>query len=193
MNIGIDIDNVISKFNEKMVEEYIKHDKELRNSGIINKEAVYRKGMFDWSQEEEEQFYTCNIERIANSLEVVENAKLYIDKLHEDGNKIIIITGRDNGEYAQPYNMTVNWLNKNNIVYDELILTNAYNNHEKSDVCVKKDIDVMIDDSIIVCMDCLDKGIKALLFDTEYNRKEQNIKRVKNWKEVYNYITSIKT
>ena len=35
MNIGIDIDNVISKFDEAL-EEFLKHDKELRNTGIIN-------------------------------------------------------------------------------------------------------------------------------------------------------------
>lgn len=31
MKIGIDIDNVISNFNEVLLNEYIKHDKELRN------------------------------------------------------------------------------------------------------------------------------------------------------------------
>ena len=36
MNIGIDIDNVISKFDEALEEEFLKHDKELRNTGIIN-------------------------------------------------------------------------------------------------------------------------------------------------------------
>ena len=64
MKIGIDIDNVISKFNEALLEEYIKHDKELRNTGIINPKADYiRKGMFDWTEEEENDFYYNNIER----------------------------------------------------------------------------------------------------------------------------------
>lgn len=35
MRIGINIDNVISNFNKKLLGEYLKHDKELRNSGII--------------------------------------------------------------------------------------------------------------------------------------------------------------
>ena len=55
MNIGIDIDNVISNFNEVLLSEYLIHDKELREKGIINKNAEYiRKGMFDWSEIEEE-------------------------------------------------------------------------------------------------------------------------------------------
>ena len=37
MKIGIDIDNVISNFNDTLLTEYLLHDKELRNSGIINK------------------------------------------------------------------------------------------------------------------------------------------------------------
>ena len=37
--IGIDIDNVISNFNEVLLEEFKKHDKELRNSGVVNKDV----------------------------------------------------------------------------------------------------------------------------------------------------------
>lgn len=107
MNIGIDIDNVISNFNEVLLSEYLIHDKELREKGIINKNAEYiRKGMFDWSEIEEENFYKENIERIARKLDLIEGAKEYINKLHEDGNTIYIITGRDNGEYLEPYTMT---------------------------------------------------------------------------------------
>ena len=48
MRIGLDIDNVISDFNEKLLEEYKIHDKELKNSGIINKNADYiRNSAFD--------------------------------------------------------------------------------------------------------------------------------------------------
>ena len=40
MKIGIDIDNVISNFNDTLLTEYLLHDKELRNSGIINKKLL---------------------------------------------------------------------------------------------------------------------------------------------------------
>lgn len=115
MRIGIDIDNVISNFNEELLKEYINHDKDLRNTGIINKNAKYiRNGMFDWSNEEENSFYINNIERIANKLELIENADKYINKLKEEGNQIYIISGRDNGEYTNPYDMTTNWLKNHN-------------------------------------------------------------------------------
>lgn len=192
MRIGIDIDNVISNFNEMLLETYLIHDKELRNTGIINPNAKYiRTGMFDWSNEEEHSFYKDNIEGIAKKLKVKEKAKEYIDRLHSDGHLIYIITGRDNGEYSEPYNMTKKWLDENNIYYDNLILTDAYDIHAKSLECLKNDIDIMIDDSVRICSDLITSGITTILMDTPYNRKI-NIKRVKNWEEFYEFVSSYK-
>lgn len=192
MRIGIDIDNVISNFDEMLLETYLIHDKELRNTGIINPNAKYiRTGMFDWSNEEELSFYKDNIEGIAKKLKVKEKAKEYIDRLHSDGHLIYIITGRDNGEYSEPYNMTKKWLDENNIYYDNLILTDAYDIHAKSLECLKNDIDIMIDDSVRICSDLITSGITTILMDTPYNRKI-NIKRVKNWEEFYEFVYSYK-
>ena len=192
MRIGIDIDNVISNFNEMLLETYLIHDKELRNTGIINPNAKYiRTGMFDWSNEEELSFYKDNIEGIAKKLKVKEKAKEYIDRLHSDGHLIYIITGRDNGEYSEPYNMSKKWLDENNIYYDNLILTDAYDIHAKSLECLKNDIDIMIDDSVRICSDLITSGITTILMDTPYNRKI-NIKRVKNWEEFYEFVSSYK-
>lgn len=41
MRIGIDIDNCISNFDDVLLEKYIKHDKKLRNTGIINDKPYY--------------------------------------------------------------------------------------------------------------------------------------------------------
>ena len=192
MRIGIDIDNVISNFDEMLLETYLIHDKELRNTGIINPNAKYiRTGMFDWSNEEELSFYKDNIECIAKKLKVKEKAKEYIDRLHNDGHFIYIITGRDNGEYSEPYNMTKKWLDENNIYYDNLILTDAYDIHAKSLECLKNDIDIMIDDSVRICSDLITSGITTILMDTPYNRKI-NIKRFKNWEEFYEFVSTYK-
>ena len=192
MKIGIDIDNVISNFNDTLLTEYLLHDKELRNSGIINKNADYiRKGMFDWNENEETNFYKNNIERIAKKLGVIEGAKEYIDKLHDDGHIICIITGRDNGEYTEPYNMTKKWLKYNNIYYDDLILTDAYDKRAKTKQCLEHNIDIMIDDSVSICSDCVENGITTILMDTPYNRYS-NIQRVKSWKEFYRYVLNYK-
>ena len=44
MRIGIDIDNCISNFDDTLLKEYLKHDKELRNTGIINENPEYLRG-----------------------------------------------------------------------------------------------------------------------------------------------------
>ena len=193
MNIGVDIDNVISKFDENLLQEYLKHDKTLRNKGIVNPDAKYiRDGMFDWSDEEENEFYFGNIEEIATNFEIVENADKYIKALKENGHNIYIISGRNNGEYKNPLEMTIKWLEKNNIVYDELILTDAFKHNEKAKICKEKQIDIMIDDSLNVCKECSNIGVKSLLFDSKYNREVQRYKRVTSWKEIFEFISNYK-
>lgn len=194
MNIGIDIDNVISNFNEVLKQEFLEHDKKLRNTGIINPNKHMTEGMFDWTDEELLPFYLENIERIAQNLDAKEGAKEYIEKLKEDGHTIVIITGRDNGEYSDPYSMTKKWLKEKGIEYDKLILTDAYNNnkHAKTEKCFENNIDIMIDDSKRNCRDCVENNITTLLMDTPYNRTENDIIRVHNWKEIYEFITNYK-
>ena len=189
MRIGVDIDNVLSNFNEVLLKDYINHDKELRNNGIVNTNVYIRK-MFDWSEDEEKQYYKENIERLASLFEPITDCSKYIKKLKDNGNYICIISGRDNGEYSDPYNMTKEWLKKYDIEYDKLILTNAYNHQEKADICMKENIDIMIDDSINVCIKCSENNIKSLLFSTEYNKNEIRFTRINNWKEIFDYISN---
>ena len=125
--------------------------------------------MFEWNEDEEKNFYHNNIERIVRGLGVIEGAKEYINKLHEDGHFIYIISWRDNGEYTEPYNMTKVWLDENDICYDDLILTDTYDNHAKAQKCLEYNIDIMIDDSVRICSDCIENGITTVLMDTPYN------------------------
>lgn len=191
MKIGIDIDNVISNFNDELLKEYLKHDKELRNTGIINKDVFIRYGMFDWTEKEETEFYKNNIERIAIKLKPIHRATETIKKLKEDGNEIIIISGRNNGEYNNPYKLTEEWLAKYNIVYDKLILTNAYNKEEKANVCKENNIDIMIEDSTQTAINIEKVGTKVLFMNTRYNKNNENFEKVSNWKEIYSKISKL--
>lgn len=192
MRIGIDIDNVISNFSEELLNEYMLHDKKLNNTGIINENAKFvRFGMFDWTEDEEKEFYQTNIERIAKNLKTIKDSKLIIDKLKEDGNEIYIITGRDNGEYPNPREMTINWLKENDIYYDKLILTDTYDDHAKTLECLKYGIEIMIDDSPRILSDVKKSGIRTLLFDSRFNKSNTDLQRVFSWKEVYKIICDL--
>lgn len=191
IGIDIDIDNVISNFNDELLKEYLKHDKELRNTGIINKDVFIRYGMFDWTEKEETEFYKNSIERIAIKLKPIHRATETIKKLKEDGNEIIIISGRNNGEYNNPYKLTEEWLAKYNIVYDKLILTNAYNKEEKANVCKENNIDIMIEDSTQTAVNIEKVGTKVLFMNTRYNKNNENFEKVSNWKEIYSKISKL--
>ncbi len=90
--------------------------------------------------------------------------------------------------------MTENWLKQKEIKYDKLIITDAYKNnkHAKTEKCFENNIDIMIDDSIHNCMDCIENNITTLLMDTRYNRAEKDMIRVNNWEEVYEFIKNYK-
>ena len=118
-------------------------DKNKRNAGIINKNARHiNHGMFDWSQDEVDEFYNNNMERIAKDLKPRRNCKKYImDKLLQDGHKLFLISHRAYPHYQNPEQTTLDWLKKNNINYTKLILSEApdktkecreYNKLEKS-------------------------------------------------------------
>lgn len=192
MRIGIDIDNCISNFDDTLLKEYLKHDKELRNKGIINENPEnLRKGMFDWTEDEEISFYNSNIENFAKKLKPIEDSSYYIKKLKEDGHKIYIITGRNNGEYTNPYELTIEWLAKYNIIYDKLILTNAYDKHAKTVECLENNIDLMIEDSTRISLDLINNGIKVFTMNTRYNQKEKTLDRISKWKEIYERISKL--
>lgn len=187
MKIGVDIDNVLSNFSEELLREYIIHDKEINGNGIVNKNEYIRK-KFNWTDEEEKKFYKENIERISTNLKPIKNCAKYIRKLKERGFEIYIVTGRENGDYSDPYNMTVNWLKKYNIYYDKIFFVNAKNNHSKTEVCLENNISIMIDDSKRLCLDMIKHGITTFIIDTPYNKDVDGSVRVHNWKEIYENI-----
>lgn len=191
MRIGVDIDNVLSNFNDVLLNKYIEHDKSINGKGIVNQD-VYIRDMFNWDKEYEEKFYKENIEYFASFFEPIKECSKYIKLLKEEGNTIYIISGRDNGEYSNPYRMTIDWLKKYDIVYDKLFLVDAYNSHSKTEVCLEYNIDVMIDDSKRMCKDIQDNGIRTLLMDTPYNRDTNEFERVNSWKEIYNKLSNKK-
>ena len=191
MRIGVDIDNVLSNFNDVLLNKYIEHDKSINGKGIVNQDVDIR-DMFNWNKEYEEKFYKENIEYFASLFEPIEECSKYVKLLKEEGNTIYIISGRDNGEYSNPYKMTIDWLKKYDIVYDKLFLVDAYNSHSKTEICLEYNIDVMIDDSKRMCKDIKDNGIRTLLMDTPYNRDTNEFERVNSWKEIYNKLSNKK-
>ena len=115
-----------------------------------------------------------------------------IKKLHDEGNKIIIITGRyktqeDSSIGEQMRKDTVNWLNKN-IIYDEI----CYAHCPKTKEIKEKNIDIMIEDSPAILPEIV-KITKVLCFDNRYNRDliYNNMTRVFSWYDIYRKIKQV--
>ncbi len=188
MTIGLDIDNVIADLDKSLLQEFLKEDENKRRKGIINETAEHMtQGMFDWSKEEIKEFLDDNMQRITENLDIVKDAKKYIDKLRSEGNKIYLVTGRNSKRLNNPRQLTEDWLHSNNIIYDKLILTN--NSSNKSKECIENGVDIMFDDRPTNCILLRENGIKSYLFKTRYNyRYSLNIPMVNDWEELYKLI-----
>lgn len=194
MKIGIDIDNTLTEVQEELnkaaFEYAISLGKKINNydnpiEDIKNDGDTYRK-KFQFTYEELKYFLKDIQENITNSANPRENAKEAIDKLKEKGHEIYIITARDSEFHDDPYKLSKDWLDKNKIYYDKLIV----NAREKSSVCKNEKIDLFIDDQLNNCLSVQNAGIQTIMITNEiYNYDE--IKQLKNWNEIYNYINEM--
>ena len=130
MKIGIDIDNTITEVQEELnnaaYEYAIKLGKNINNAensfeDIKNNGDTYKK-KFQFSYDELKYFLKNIQEEITNNAVPREKVVEVISKLKKLDHKIYIITARDSEFHDDPYNLSKNWLDKNNIEYDKLIV-----------------------------------------------------------------------
>ena len=190
MRIGLDIDNVITEFDSLILNEFIKEDKDKRNTGIINPNANHIiDGMFDWTREEILEFFANNMERISLYLTPLKDCKFYMDKLLDKGHEIFLISHRIFPDYKDPYNTTEKWLNKNNINYTKLVLSKGT---DKTFECKENKIDIMIDDRITPCSIMMANGINCFVMQTKYNcLRKHELPFVTDWKNLYEELNKM--
>ena len=194
MNIGIDIDNTITEvqdqLNKAAYDYAIKLGKNIENADnpleyIKNNRDTYRK-KFQFSYEELKYFLQNIQEEITNKAKPRDNAVEVINRLKKEGHKIIIITARDSEFHDDPYLLSKNWLDKNNIKYDQIIV----NAREKGMVCKDENIDLFIDDQLNNCLDVLKEGIKVIRISNELC-DNKDIIDLDSWTKIYEYIGAL--
>lgn len=195
MNIGIDIDDTLTDIRDKLNLAAEKYANELGKENK-NEEDKYVEDnnngnvyqiKYGFTYEELKYFLSVIHEGITKKEEPRKNCVEIIRKLHNEGHKIYIITARDSEFHEDPYKLSKDWLDKNNIYYDELIV-NARN---KLEVCQRENIDLFIDDQLANCTKLSEAGIKVIRI-TEYNDIQHgDIINKNNWNEIYNYIKEI--
>ncbi len=188
MRIGIDIDDTVSHTNERLIEEAYKYDKEhVKGKGFKNRNAYSFMDMFYWNVMDVDNFLkSVRNSKFFDGLNVKDSANEYITKLYNEGHKIIFITRRSD-KFATKI-ATKKWLKKNGFKYHKLILGCK----EKGNMCLNNDIDLFIDNDYKNVYDALSNGIDAILMGDDYNKDENEVKRVESWKEIYDYVNEVK-
>jgi len=191
LNIGIDIDNTITNIQEKVdkaaydyARKLGKHIEEGKSAleEMSNNGDVYREKL-GFTYEELKYFLKVIKEEITNIAKPRSHAVEAISKLRKEGNRIVIITARDNEFHDDPYTLSKEWLDKNDIEYDKLIV----NAREKGSVCKEEGIDLFIDDQLNNCLDVLKQGIKVIRI-TDGNSENAEIVDLNDWNKIYEFI-----
>lgn len=184
MKIGIDIDDTITDIQGELLNKALEYDKSLRNTGIIYPERKYIGQRFDWSNEEKEYFLGKIRWNVMDNARLRDGVIESLTLLKEEGHEIVFITARSDRYVEEPYSKTYNWLKKNNIPFDKLIV-NALN---KGNVCKEEKIDVFIDDQENNCNLTYDFGIKTIFFNINNNEIKNDYIVAYNWVDIFNKI-----
>lgn len=188
MRIGIDIDDTIADSYEVFF-AYAQYYtiNELKRSGKVKdyvaKHHSYIRAMHNWTEEEEDIFWDKYFDEIISQIKPFTFAPEMIKKLKNDGNEIIIITARYNDGKTNVERISKEWLEKNNIPFDEFY----FNAQDKGVVAKEKNIDIFIDDSFTNCIKVANEGIQTFLMNSRTNKglEDEKITRVYSWPDVY--------
>ncbi len=176
MIIGVDMDNTICSTSEKILE----YEKEF----LLEKHIDSTKLWEDTNLKEE--FLNKYLEKVYAEALPKSYVKDTLDKLKQKGNKIYIITARSERYVDDIYDVIKNYLQKNNLVVDEIFI----NGKDKVDVCLKEKINLMIEDSRYNYDKLVNNGIHTILFDENNNNLDID-NRVSSWQEIISKIEEI--
>ena len=187
MKIGIDIDDTITETSEYLKVLISKYDKEYSHELSLSIEKIMR-GILDTPKLQ--KFYHDHAVELIRGVKLKDDVKDTIDYLIQEGCEIYFITSRSDMYFGNAYKETKEYLDKNKIKYDKLLVGQG----SKLKACEDEKIDIMIDDSISTCELINTRlGIDSLVYNSNLNiEKETNCKRFSEWSELKDYIINVK-
>ncbi|ANC23020.1 hypothetical protein WR52_30405 (plasmid) [Bacillus cereus] len=173
------------KYAEHFNVETLKRTHEFYNDGLYQNYWYFALG-YKWNDEETISFLKKYYPKYLLELELTDN---YIKEVFSEISKLYevhIITSRPETENKQIYNLTLEWLIKNNIVVDQLLV----GTQDKASVLKQIKPDYYIDDSYDNCKSAYELGINSIMYTSPYNFniKHTHIRRVSNWAEILDII-----
>jgi len=195
MNIGIDIDGVLTNLERTMLDYGTKLCVEENWPINLNLNEYKETKEFNWTNEQAQKFWNKYLIKYVTESEAREFAQEIIEKLQKEGHKIYFITARNEDGMPPEYfgrmqELTKQWLEKQNIKYEKLIFAS---DSEKLSQCLENDVKVMIEDSP-KNIDYMSKNIKVIKFDSQYNKhvNGENIITAYSWYHIYKIIEELK-
>lgn len=200
MKIGIDIDGVLTNYNQYVIEKGKEYCKKNKINKLIHPDTLSTIEMFGWSYYHEIKFWITHIFDYAKNNPVMENAANTIKKFKKEGYEIYIITSRylaasKREKQTIPVmflkkkmrSSVKKWLKDNNIIYDHIVFLK-----DKRKYIANNHIDIMIEDnpnniknfSTITKVICYHWGYNA-------NIEGKNIIRCYNWKQIFEEIRKL--
>ena len=179
MNIGIDIDGVIT--NEKKGDEnvWLRALNNYFEEKITRKKDVYSfTEAYEIPLEDLQDFLKNKLHEVYGNVGLAPRAKEIIDRLIDEGHTIYLITAR----HKEFRPLTIKWLQQHNIKYDYL-----FHEHDKAELAVEKNIKLFIEDNESNTRDLIEKGIPVILVDKYHNKSIEdynNLYRVDDWNDI---------
>jgi uncharacterized HAD superfamily protein len=181
MNIGIDIDDTITETYSTIIPMVaVKYDLDLGD--LIRTKPSYKtleKSLVNYDSFMAEYFPT-----MAKIVPLKKDVIEVLNKLRNDGHKIIFITARNRLEYKDPFKISKEYLDTHNVPYDKLIAEC----HDKGKQAIIEGIDLFIDDNTKNCKAVMDKGVPTIQMECAFTTQSKGLKRVTDWNEVYELI-----
>ena len=194
MNIGIDIDGVLTDMEREVTDYATKMCVEEGLPIKVDVSQYYETDSFNWTQEQSDRFWNKYLVPYVVESNARRYAKEIIKKLRQEENKVYIITARDESGmpteyYGKMQQLTKEWLKKYEIEYDKLIFAK---DKEKLQRCIENNVDVMIEDSPSN-IENISTKINVIKFDCQYNRNMEgkNIITAYSWYHIYDIIKKI--
>lgn len=190
MRIGIDIDGVLTDIEQWQLDVGGKFFSKF-NKSVENKDGYEITEIFNVSDELDSQFWNDYLYDYVTKEPSRKYASEVIKKLKDDGNEIYIVTARyltnrNTADGKKMREIVINWLEEQNIYYDEII----FSPEDKKENCKKYNIDIMIEDKVDN-INKISSIIPVICFHAGYNKEcnGSNIYRAYNWYDIYNLIS----
>ena len=184
MNIGIDIDDTITYSYETLLPIVsVKYGMSMKK--LLAQKPSYN--MLHNTLPDYDKFRWENFRIMAKMAPLREDVVEILNQLKKDGHKIIFITARGYEEYPDPYKLSLDYLKRNGVPFDKLIV----NAKDKAKTCLLENIDVFIDDCAKHCKAVQSKGIETIQMGNDFTEVSKDLNRLDTWKDSYKKINEM--